>query len=47
MTGAGRGFRAGWQLDESGVPGLPDESFGVRQAHLMAEYFNPVIQTLH
>lgn len=47
MTGAGRGFCAGWQLDESGVPGLPDESFGVRQAHLMAEYFNPVIQTLH
>lgn len=47
ITGAGRGFCAGWQLDESGVPGLPDESFGVRQAHLMAEYFNPVIQTLH
>jgi 2-(1,2-epoxy-1,2-dihydrophenyl)acetyl-CoA isomerase len=47
ITGTGRGFCAGWQLDESGVPGLPDESFGVRQAHLMAEYFNPVIQTLH
>lgn len=47
ITGAGRGFCAGWQLDESGVPGLPDESFGVRQAHLMEEYFNPVIQTLH
>lgn len=47
ITGAGRGFCAGWQLDESGVPGLPEESFGVRQAHLMAEYFNPVIQTLH
>ena len=47
ITGAGRGFCAGWQLDASGVPGLPDESFGVRQAHLMAEYFNPVIQELH
>jgi 2-(1,2-epoxy-1,2-dihydrophenyl)acetyl-CoA isomerase len=47
ITGAGRGFCAGWQLDAAGVPGLPDESFGVRQAHLMAEYFNPVIQTLH
>jgi len=47
ITGAGRGFCAGRQLDESGVPGLPDESLGVRQAHLMAEYFNPVIQTLH
>lgn len=47
ITGAGRGFCAGWQLDESGVPGLPDESLGVRQAHLMAEYFNPVIQVLH
>jgi 2-(1,2-epoxy-1,2-dihydrophenyl)acetyl-CoA isomerase len=47
ITGAGRAFCAGWQLDESGVPGLPDESFGVRQAHLMQEYFNPVIQALH
>jgi 2-(1,2-epoxy-1,2-dihydrophenyl)acetyl-CoA isomerase len=47
LTGAGRGFCAGWQLDESGVPGLPDESIGVRQAHLMQEYFNPVIQALH
>lgn len=47
VTGAGRAFCAGWQLDESGVPGLPDESLGVRQAHLMAEYFNPVIQALH
>ncbi len=47
VTGAGRGFCAGWQLEEGGVPGLPDESFGVRQAHLMAEYFNPVIQAFH
>jgi 2-(1,2-epoxy-1,2-dihydrophenyl)acetyl-CoA isomerase len=47
ITGAGRGFCAGWQLDEDGVPGLPEESLGVRQAHLMAEYFNPVIQALH
>ena len=47
VTGAGRGFCAGWQLDANGVPGLPDESLGVRQAHLMAEYFDPLIQTLH
>jgi 2-(1,2-epoxy-1,2-dihydrophenyl)acetyl-CoA isomerase len=47
ITGAGRAFCAGWQLDESGVPGLPDESFGLRQAHLMETYFNPVIQALH
>jgi len=47
VTGSGRGFCAGWQLDEAGVPGLPEESFGVRQAHLMEEYFNPVIQALH
>ena len=47
VTGAGRGFCAGWQLEDGGVPGLPDESFGVRQAHLMAEYFNPVIQAFH
>lgn len=47
ITGAGRAFCAGWKLDESGVPGLPEESFGVRQAHLMAEYFNPVIQAMH
>jgi 2-(1,2-epoxy-1,2-dihydrophenyl)acetyl-CoA isomerase len=47
ITGAGRGFCAGWQLDDQGVPGLPDESFGVRQSHLMEEYFNPVIQALH
>ena len=26
---------------------MPDESFGVRQSHLMEEYFNPVIQALH
>ena len=47
ITGAGRAFCAGWLLDESGVPGLPDESLGVRQSHLMEEYFNPVIQALH
>lgn len=47
ITGAGRGFCAGWQLDLDGVPGLPGESLGTRQAHLMAEYFNPVIQALH
>ncbi|MCW5233482.1 enoyl-CoA hydratase [Verminephrobacter eiseniae] len=47
VTGAGRGFCAGWQLDEGGVPGLPDETMGVRQAHLMQEYFNPVIQAMH
>lgn len=47
ITGVGRAFCAGWQLDESGVPGLPDESFGVRQSHLMEEYFNPLIQALH
>lgn len=47
ITGAGRGFCAGWQLDEQGVPGLPDESLGVRQSHLMAEYFNPLIQAFH
>lgn len=47
ITGAGRGFCAGWQLDDQGVPGLPGESLGVRQAHLMELYFNPVIQTLH
>ena len=47
VTGAGRGFCTGWQLEEGGVPGLPEESFGVRQAHLMAEYFNPVIQAFH
>ena len=48
LTGTGRGFCAGWQLDgENGVPGLADESLGVRQAHLMAEYFDPLIQTLH
>ena len=47
ITGAGRAFCAGWLLDESGVPGLPDVSFGVRQSHLMEEYFNPVIQALY
>lgn len=48
LTGTGRGFCAGWQLDgENGVPGLADESLGVRQAHLMAEYFDPLIQALH
>jgi len=47
VTGAGRGFCAGWQLDGEELPGLPGESLGVRQAHLMAEYFNPVIQALH
>ncbi|MGQ2958470.1 enoyl-CoA hydratase-related protein [Hydrogenophaga sp. ANAO-22] len=47
ITGAGRGFCAGWQLDIDGVPGLPDETLGVRQAHLMAEYFNPVIAAFH
>jgi len=47
ITGAGRAFCAGWQLDDQGMPGLPDESFGVRQSHPMEEYFNPVIQALH
>jgi 2-(1,2-epoxy-1,2-dihydrophenyl)acetyl-CoA isomerase len=47
LTGAGRGFCAGWQLDPDGVPGLSDESLGVRQAHLMAEYFDPLILALH
>lgn len=47
ITGAGRGFCAGWQLSAEGVPGLSDESLGVRQAHLMAEYFNPLILALH
>ena len=47
VTGAGRGFCAGWELSASGVPGLPDESLGVRQAHLMAEYFNPMIEAMH
>ena len=47
LTGAGRGFCAGWQLDPDGIPGLPDESLGVRQAHLMAEYFDPMILALH
>lgn len=46
ITGAGRGFCAGWQLDGTEVPGLPDESFGVRQGHLMEEYFNPLIKAL-
>lgn len=46
ITGAGRAFCSGWQLD-GGVPGLAVESLGVRQAHLMELYFNPVIQTLH
>ena len=47
ITGAGRGFCAGWHLDSDGIPGLPDASLGVRQAHLMAEYFNPVIAAFH
>lgn len=47
VTGEGRGFCAGWQLDADGVPGLPGESLGVRQGHLMAEYFNPLIEALH
>lgn len=47
ITGAGRAFCAGWQLDPDGVPGLPDESLGVRQSHLMAEYFDPLILALH
>ncbi|MDE2455089.1 MAG: enoyl-CoA hydratase/isomerase family protein [Burkholderiales bacterium] len=46
ITGAGRGFCAGWQLDANGVPGLEGESLGVRQSHLMEEWFNPVIQAL-
>ncbi len=45
-TGAGRGFCAGWELDETAVPGIEGESLGVRQAHLMYEYFNPVIQAM-
>jgi 2-(1,2-epoxy-1,2-dihydrophenyl)acetyl-CoA isomerase len=46
ITGAGRGFCAGWQLDDHGIPGLPDESLGVRQSHLMEEYFNPLIEAI-
>jgi 2-(1,2-epoxy-1,2-dihydrophenyl)acetyl-CoA isomerase len=46
ITGAGRGFCAGWELDVQGVPGLPDESLGVRQSHLMEEYFNPLIRAI-
>ena len=47
ITGQGRGFCAGWQLDMDLVPGIDGESLGVRQSHLMAEYFNPVIEALH
>ena len=47
LTGTGRGFCTGWQLGSTPLPGLPDESFGVSQAHLMEEYFNPVITELH
>lgn len=47
LTGAGRAFCAGWQLEEDGVPGLDDESLGVRQSHLMEVYFDPIIQALH
>ena len=47
ITGQGRGFCAGWQLDMDQVPGIDGESLGVRQSHLMAEYFNPVIEALH
>ena len=47
ITGQGRGFCAGWQLDMDQVPGIEGESLGVRQSHLMAEYFNPVIEALH
>jgi len=47
ITGAGRAFCAGWELGGDGVPGLPNESLGTRQSHLMELYFNPVIQALH
>jgi 2-(1,2-epoxy-1,2-dihydrophenyl)acetyl-CoA isomerase len=47
VTGEGRGFCAGWQLEADAVPGIDGESLGVRQGHLMAEYFNPLIQALH
>lgn len=47
LTGSGRGFCAGWHLDDGGVPGMSEESLGVRQSHLMEEYFNPVIAALH
>jgi len=47
LTGQGRGFCAGWQLDMDQVPGIAGESLGVRQSHLMAEYFNPVIDALN
>jgi 2-(1,2-epoxy-1,2-dihydrophenyl)acetyl-CoA isomerase len=47
LTGQGRGFCAGWQLDMDQVPGIEGESLGVRQSHLMAEYFNPVIEALN
>lgn len=46
LTGAGRAFCAGWKLDSDGVPGLPDESLGASQSHLMEEYYNPLIQAL-
>jgi 2-(1,2-epoxy-1,2-dihydrophenyl)acetyl-CoA isomerase len=47
VTGAGRGFCAGWQLGKNEVPGIDGETLGVRQSHLMEQYFNPVIHVLH
>ncbi len=47
VTGAGRAFCSGWQLGDGELPGIAGESFGVRQSHLMEEYFNPVIEAMH